>query len=212
MVILYHNSIILLGFFAASQAMVPCDKACVDLRMRYERTASASRESGAKMGVLELYDDYVNWNEARKICMSDGGQLATIRSREEAEIMAKYNRDTDTRREPDDVSAGVFVGFHDFYHEGSFVTVRGEQLNETGYSTFTSAWGGQPDNGGVSGQGQGSQQCGSLAFDGGLDDVNCSSHRRFICEFPEDSSAPDDSSCCKLFEKIVPNVNWCVTL
>ncbi|KAJ8680010.1 hypothetical protein QAD02_015797 [Eretmocerus hayati] len=140
-------------FFAARQNPIAS--------VKFERTASASRDSFAKIGILELYDDRVTWNEARKFCIAKGGHLAIIRSRGEANIMAKYHRNTDPDRIPHSgASLGVFVGFHDFYNEGEFVTVRGEPLNETGYSTFTSAWGSQPDNGGVSGQGRRSQQCG----------------------------------------------------
>ncbi|KAJ8680012.1 hypothetical protein QAD02_015799 [Eretmocerus hayati] len=161
-----------------------CDDILTGIRdlTEYRRTSLPPKDTSKDMVILKLYHEYLTWNEARKFCIAEGGQLATIRSREEAEIMASYNRETDTGRKPGVVSNGVFLGFHDYYHLGEWVTIRGEPLSKTGYSTITQHWGGPPADGHFPDR---PPKCGELAFDGGLNDAPCSSKRRFICELPE---------------------------
>lgn len=73
----------------------------------------------------------------------------------------------------------VFLGIHDLYAEGDWVTIQDDSLAKSGYDTWTERWGGQPDNGG------GMQNCGTLLDDGKLDDVNCNVSFAFFCEIPE---------------------------
>jgi hypothetical protein len=72
----------------------------------------------------------------------------------------------------------AFVGVHDLYKEGDWVTVLGDSIFKTGYTTWSDKYGGQPDNGG------GLQNCGGLFKDGGLDDINCEMPFAFFCELP----------------------------
>ncbi|OXU32092.1 hypothetical protein TSAR_007849 [Trichomalopsis sarcophagae] len=74
----------------------------------------------------------------------------------------------------------AYVGIHDLYKEGEWVTILGESLFKTGYTVWSDKWGGQPDNGGSSGN----QNCGVFLKEGGLDDVNCDMPFAFFCELP----------------------------
>lgn len=72
----------------------------------------------------------------------------------------------------------AFVGLHDLYEEGEWVTLDGESLHLTGFSTWTTKYGFNPDNSG------GHQNCGAVVVDGGLDDVFCDANYAFFCEIP----------------------------
>lgn len=73
----------------------------------------------------------------------------------------------------------LYVGTHDLYKEGDWVTVLDDPLPKTGFSKWSTKWGGQPDNGG------GRQHCGALVKEGGgLDDVACDIQFPFVCELP----------------------------
>jgi len=72
----------------------------------------------------------------------------------------------------------AFLGLHDLYKEGEWVTVLGDSLAKTGYSKWSQKWGGQPDNG------AGEQDCGVLVQSGGMDDVACQIMLPFFCELP----------------------------
>ena len=70
----------------------------------------------------------------------------------------------------------AFLGIHDLYKEGEWVTIKGDSLFKTGYTKWSDKWGGQPDNGG------GKQNCGVFLKEGGLDDVSCEVPFAFFCE------------------------------
>lgn len=72
----------------------------------------------------------------------------------------------------------AFLGIHDLYKEGEWVTLLGDSLARTGYTRWSDKWGGQPDNGG------GKQHCGALMKEGGMDDVACDVPFPFFCELP----------------------------
>ncbi|KAG8237277.1 hypothetical protein J437_LFUL017473 [Ladona fulva] len=69
----------------------------------------------------------------------------------------------------------AFVGFHDRFKEGEYVTIFGQPLNETGFTRWASP--DQPNNWG------GAENCGSVHRNGGLNDGDCSSKIPFICEY-----------------------------
>lgn len=73
----------------------------------------------------------------------------------------------------------AFVGVHDLYEEGDWVTIDGEPLHSTGFSTWTTKYGYNPDNF------AGRQNCGAIVVDGGLDDVCCNTSHVFFCEMPQ---------------------------
>ncbi|KAJ8676059.1 hypothetical protein QAD02_011845 [Eretmocerus hayati] len=135
-------------------------------------------------GIYKLHEDLATWKEARSICKSEGGRLAILKSKEAADVLAQMFRNSDLMYEGDKPSKGVFLGFHDIDHEGEFVTIQGQPLEETGFNEWSPEWDGQPDNGLVIGQSAKSQNCGALAYDGKLDDVGCSWKLGYVCEIP----------------------------
>lgn len=72
----------------------------------------------------------------------------------------------------------AYLGMHDIYAEGDWVTILGDSLAKTGFTEWSDKWGGQPDNGG------GQQNCGAFLKEGTLDDVQCGAHFPFFCELP----------------------------
>ncbi|KAJ8680057.1 hypothetical protein QAD02_015844 [Eretmocerus hayati] len=143
----------------------------------------------AGLGIYKLHEDLATWNKARKICIKEGAHLAIVNSQQESEMLANMFKHSNLMKYEHRESVVVFLGFHDLYQEGEFVTIFDDSLDKVGYSTWSKGYGGQPDNGRVSGQGKGSQNCGALVTDGGLDDVGCSWDLGFICEIPIRQSA-----------------------
>ncbi|XP_076240883.1 hemolymph lipopolysaccharide-binding protein-like [Calliopsis andreniformis] len=130
------------------------------------------------IGSHKLHTRAERWNEARKICNEEGGHLAIINSFAEAHVlMDLFNRSGPIKGSQ--VLDEAFVGIHDLYAEGDWVTVLDESLAKTGYAEWSDKWGGQPDNGG------GVQNCGGFLREGGLDDLSCSIPVPFFCEIPE---------------------------
>ncbi|XP_078050802.1 hemolymph lipopolysaccharide-binding protein-like [Augochlora pura] len=130
------------------------------------------------IGMHKFHSRSVTWNEARRTCYEEGGHLAIINSNAEAGVLAGiFNRASSWVKGaayPDE----AFVGIHDLYEEGNWVTILGDTLPRTGFSTWSERWGGQPDNGG------GSQNCGAFLREGTLDDVHCEACYPFFCEIP----------------------------
>lgn len=75
----------------------------------------------------------------------------------------------------------AYIGIHDLYQEGDWVTIFGEPLGKTGFAHWSPTYfGGQPDNLG------GNQNCGAVISvqGGGMDDVFCHDKFAYICELP----------------------------
>lgn len=75
----------------------------------------------------------------------------------------------------------AYVGIHDLFMEGDWVTVLGESLYLTGFTTWSK-------DALYSNKGADIQNCGALTNKGGLDDVYCLSSFAFFCEIPEHCS------------------------
>ncbi|KAK7864516.1 hypothetical protein R5R35_003125 [Gryllus longicercus] len=120
-------------------------------------------------GYYRLHTVPVDWMTAKATCEREGAYLVIINSQEEANLVKKlFNRDRD-------VGTWLHLGFHDLYKEGKYVTLFGEPLSETGYITWSP---GQPDNY------NNNENCGSMHPEGGLNDLNCSVKKPFVCELP----------------------------
>jgi hypothetical protein len=99
------------------------------------------------------------------------GQLAVINSFSEEEILLRMMQDKKINI--------AWLGIHDLYEEGDWVTVTGEPLEKTGFSGWTTTIKAnvQPDNSG------GAENCATLIIEGGMNDVNCNSYfLPFFCE------------------------------
>ncbi|XP_076279064.1 uncharacterized protein LOC143208479 [Lasioglossum baleicum] len=135
------------------------------------------------VGMHKFHTRSVTWNAARKICNEEGGHLAVINSKAEARVlMGIFNRAGLVKGAvyPDE----AYIGMHDIYKEGDWVTILGDTLAKTGFTEWSDKWGGQPDNGG------GQQNCGTFLKEGTLDDVQCEAHFPFFCELPLVSFEP----------------------
>ena len=69
----------------------------------------------------------------------------------------------------------AWLGLHDQFKEGDWVSVLDEPIGKNGYIGWTPKIANLPDNYG------GNQHCARL-MDGGMDDIECSATFAFICE------------------------------
>ncbi|CAG9786437.1 unnamed protein product [Diatraea saccharalis] len=127
------------------------------------------------------------WQRANMICMAEGGHLAIINSKTEAQVV----RDLLAKHPDENLIAqdkNVFsMGFHDWGDTGAWFTVHGQTLEEAGYTPFQK---GQPDN--IRFDIHGSH-CGGIFRDALLDDLKCTNQiYAFICEKRPDSLLASD--------------------
>lgn len=89
----------------------------------------------------------------------------------------------------------AWIGLHDLFNEGEFVTVLDEELSSVGYANWTSLYGKvEPDNA------NGNQNCVDIVKqDGGMDDNWCSSNFSYICRI---DLAKDCLAIGKIFEHL----------
>ncbi|XP_054001327.1 hemolymph lipopolysaccharide-binding protein-like [Hylaeus anthracinus] len=120
------------------------------------------------IGAHKLFNKRLKWNAARQTCMRDGGYLAIINSVAEESVLLRYMEQQNI--------AEAWLGIHDLFEEGDWVTLTGESLEEAGFDKWTTAFANEPDNYG------GNQNCGVLVKASGLDDVVCTLHHFYICE------------------------------
>lgn len=118
----------------------------------------------------KLHPRKLTWNKARQACVQEGGHLAIINSESEEKILLRM-------LEEKSIDA-AWLGLHDCFEENDWVTIKGEALENTGYTRWTTKWANEPDNYG------GNQNCAALIVEGGMDDVNCHTLHSFFCEIP----------------------------
>ncbi|XP_012152159.1 hemolymph lipopolysaccharide-binding protein-like [Megachile rotundata] len=129
------------------------------------------------VGAHKLHTEPRTWNEARKICMAEGGHLAIINSAaEERTLMDIFNQVGPIK--DSSINDEALLGIHDQFVEGEWITLFGDPLEQTGYSKWSDKWGGQPDNG------YNASNCGAILKEGGMDDVSCKLPYGFFCELP----------------------------
>lgn len=110
----------------------------------------------------------MTWNEARRACQKEGGYLAIMNSVDEVQVVSKLLDDAGLWQ--------AFLGFHDIFAEGDWVTIHDEPLEKTGFAEWLK---GEPS--GTSGAGK--EDCGGLLLASKkLNDVPCSYRLGFICE------------------------------
>ncbi|XP_014487787.1 PREDICTED: hemolymph lipopolysaccharide-binding protein-like [Dinoponera quadriceps] len=120
------------------------------------------------IGAHKLHPRKITWNNARRACIDEGGHLAIINSISEEKILLRMLKERNI--------VEAYVGLHDLYEEGDWVTVTDEPFESTGYTRWTTTFANLPDNFG------GSQNCGVIREEGGLDDVHCGLTHSFFCE------------------------------
>ncbi|XP_076618750.1 hemolymph lipopolysaccharide-binding protein-like isoform X1 [Colletes latitarsis] len=121
------------------------------------------------IGAHKLHTRKLSWNRARKSCIDEGGYLAIPNSLAEEAVLIKWMlaSKVDT----------AWLGIHDLFEEGDWVTLTGESLEKSGYDRWTPAIPTDPDNFG------GNQNCAILlSKHGGMDDIGCGSSHAYFCE------------------------------
>nr|XP_006813569.1 PREDICTED: macrophage mannose receptor 1-like [Saccoglossus kowalevskii] len=113
--------------------------------------------------------DVVDWDTARERCRNDGGDLATIHSKEQQAYITSRLRDIDY---------AMWIGLNDVAWEGQFRWSDGSEVKFVNWAE------GEPNGGDV-------EDCTELHFRayGGLwNDAACSSTAGYICQADKDSS------------------------
>lgn len=117
-----------------------------------------------KVGAYKIHNRKLNWNDARKVCLAEGAQLAQLDTERKSNLFKVWKLEKGL--------TGLWLGFHDQFEKGSWVTVTGESMDTLNYHPWMN---GEPNNSG------GSEDCGIL-WAAGVNDLNCDTKETFICE------------------------------
>ncbi|XP_046990637.1 hemolymph lipopolysaccharide-binding protein-like [Schistocerca americana] len=124
------------------------------------------------VGYYKLHTDKMNWENARRKCAKEGAHLAIVNSEAEENAIRKVMRAHSTGK------FVAFIGFHDMFKEGEYLTVLGQPLISSGHVNWKK---GEPDNLKLPDSPEG-QDCGAIFNDGTISDVRCNIKRLFLCE------------------------------
>ncbi|CAK1601911.1 unnamed protein product [Parnassius mnemosyne] len=115
-----------------------------------------------------LHDLATNWEQARQICEAEGTSLLVPGSLEEMENLKLLISNMKSRY------TAIFIGIHDQFSEGDFVTIRGETITGT---ILELLWAdGQPDNRNTT------EDCVVMTREGLFDDRPCNDIYPFVCK------------------------------
>ncbi|XP_054001326.1 hemolymph lipopolysaccharide-binding protein-like [Hylaeus anthracinus] len=121
------------------------------------------------IGAHKLHTRKLKWNAARKSCENEGGYLVVPNSLAEEAVLIKSMQAANIDN--------AWLGIHDLFEEGDWMTVMGESLEKSGYDRWTPAIPNDPDNAG------GRQNCAILLRKhGGMDDIQCDNTFPYFCE------------------------------
>jgi hypothetical protein len=76
------------------------------------------------LGYYKVHGEPRNWQEARKICAQEGAHLAIINSKEESEALRSMLAPVAEKAK----TVWAFIGFHDLYTEGQYLTIFGKPM------------------------------------------------------------------------------------
>nr|P26305.1 RecName: Full=Hemolymph lipopolysaccharide-binding protein; Short=LPS-BP; Short=LPS-binding protein; Flags: Precursor [Periplaneta americana]BAA00616.1 lipopolysaccharide-binding protein [Periplaneta americana] len=130
-------------------------------------------ELSAVLGYYKFHKTPKTWDEARIICQQEGGHLVIINSEDESKVLQNLFSKV-TKTEGATNNDYIFIGIHDRFVEGEFITIFGKPLATTGFTRWVDSI--QPDNAG------GNENCGSMHPNGGLNDIPCPWKLPFVCE------------------------------
>ncbi|XP_068626858.1 C-type mannose receptor 2-like [Battus philenor] len=115
-----------------------------------------------------LHDLATDWHQARQICEAEGTSLLVPGSLEEMENLKLLISNMKAHY------TAIFIGIHDQFSEGDFVTIKGEPVAGT---ILELLWAdGRPDNG------NGSENCVVMSREGLFDDRPCYDVYPFVCK------------------------------
>lgn len=78
--------------------------------------------------LYKLYTDGNNWDLARRTCMEEGSHLAIINSWNEAQYLSVLLKNKSSLIVNVENKDSVYVGFHDIFEEGEYLTIEGRFL------------------------------------------------------------------------------------
>ncbi|XP_073943839.1 uncharacterized protein isoform X1 [Choristoneura fumiferana] len=114
----------------------------------------------------------MNWTDAHAMCSIEQSYLAIINSQAEADYLVKVTEEAPKSKiKGNFLSGAVYLGYHNRDDDG-WKTIKGTTLEESGYT----GWGNQQPDGGVN------EPCGSMFYNGRLNDLGCHQKCFFICE------------------------------
>ncbi|KAG6455243.1 secretory phospholipase A2 receptor [Manduca sexta] len=115
-----------------------------------------------------LHDLATNWNQARQICEAEGTALLVPDSLDEMENLKLLMSNMKAHY------TAIFIGLHDKFSNGDYVTLKGESIAETMLELLWSQ--GTPDNI------NGTEHCVVMTREGLFDDRPCDDIYPFICK------------------------------
>ncbi|XP_049867539.1 C-type mannose receptor 2-like [Pectinophora gossypiella] len=120
----------------------------------------------------KFHIDPKNWTEAVTVCNAEQSYLAVINSQMEADYLVKLTEDAKKDKVSGlSVTGAVSLGFHN-RDGGGWKTIKCSPLEDCGYAE----WGNQQPDGGTN------DTCGSMFYNGRLNDVACHHKLFYICE------------------------------
>ncbi|XP_049856691.1 hemolymph lipopolysaccharide-binding protein-like [Schistocerca gregaria] len=124
------------------------------------------------VGYYKLHTLQTNWENARRTCAKEGAHLAVVNSEAEENAIREVMRAHSKNR------FDAFIGFHDMFKEGQYLTVLGHPLRSSGHVNWKK---GEPNNVELPDSPEG-EDCGTIYNDGTINDVSCNAERLFVCE------------------------------
>lgn len=105
---------------------VPCAllllRRCYPLFTAPPLRAGPGYELHRGIGYYKVHSEPRTWQEARRICADEGAHLAIVNSEEESKVLQSILAPVAARLK----TVWAFVGFHDLYEEGQYVTIFGK--------------------------------------------------------------------------------------
>ncbi|XP_021932675.1 hemolymph lipopolysaccharide-binding protein-like isoform X2 [Zootermopsis nevadensis] len=135
------------------------------LKPERRRTVPPGYKRLSNSNYFKEYPEATKWIEARDICEREGAHLAIINSEAEGKFVSSLWTNK--------LFLWAFIGTHDLYEEGNFVTIHNQTLQEAGYNRWSP---GEPNGGST-------ENCGVIFQNGLLGNYFCSLPLPFFCEF-----------------------------
>ncbi|GBP54958.1 Hemolymph lipopolysaccharide-binding protein [Eumeta japonica] len=162
------------------------DSVCQTLDSEYSPNSDNS-------SCYKIHKQPKKWSQAYAACKDEGSDLAVVNSQGEADylvqLMKKVFNSTVTAPH---LKNYLYVGFHDLFTEGEYLTIKGETLKQAGYSEWQK---GQPDDH------HGKEDCGCINGKGHFNDIDCENVLLFICE----RNIVNDANIVNLYARLSKN-------
>ncbi|XP_044740111.1 hemolymph lipopolysaccharide-binding protein-like [Chrysoperla carnea] len=116
----------------------------------------------------------IELDDARRMCNGEGGYLAIVNSPGEAEFLQTLMNYYPISCISDADKLEAFIGIHDYFQAGRYVTIDGRNIEKSGYQYWND---GEPNN-------IGDERCGAIyRFNGRLNNLRCHDKHTYICEY-----------------------------